>query len=524
MKHLSTVPEAVRIYRSSAEVIRTVSVQDLPGGTVPVVLNGVSSGADLNSVRLFTSESFVCTRFRFLSDREAEDMRKDSQTLQDQIDLLKEEISIRNTQIELLKTNGDFTGRKESDSAQMLSYIESLPEKILALLQKNREAEKEIRELEKKKKITDTQESSPLLYAELCSESGGTCGIQLRYIEPNAGWRPFYEIHTDAKEALELRMRAEIRQTTGEDWQDVSVSLYTGSPSLDGQLPEMPSVYLDLVEPAAPHAKNMPFMAKAMGNAMMMDSAMAGAAPMMRAATPEAQVSEEETMSEYTLPQKQQIPSDPQGILADLEHFTIPAEYRSASCARKDPSAYLTAILHTSDLPPRSISNARVYLKDIYTGDTDLDPDFSEDTVTLSLGKEERIHVSFHETKKKTSNVLLKGQKVTEYEYTTTVTNSSSQEVCLMLKDRIPVSRDKAITVEMVSADGAEKEENTGILTKEMRLSPKESGVWKLSYKVFYPKDRKIRESEAASHPKYCPECGAVLNSRTCSSCGYRIS
>ena len=529
MTTVITKPDTVSIFRSGAEVIRRGSVS-LKEGTSVLEITGISAGADRNTVRFFTSEPFLCTRFRFLSDREREEMEKESDVLKEELELLKKENEARNLQIGLWQTNGDFTAHTGVNPAEVEAYIEALPSRIIRLNREILETEKKIKDLQEKADEALKRESGPILRAELTSETEGICQIELRYQEGNARWHPFYEIHTDAKEPLELRMRAEVAQTTGEDWDDVKISLLSGNPSAGDRLPELRPLYVDLSVPAPSNsvARGM-MMGVGMKMAVMEDAAPAMEDTVMmnavRAETPAAFVNEEETMSEYILPQRMRIASDPNGVYADLLTFTIPAEYEIVTAPRKHPHAYFTARIKTADLPPREITDAQVYLKGIYTGDTDLSPDFSEEAVSLSLGRQERIHVTSKQVLKKSGNVLLKGQKYTEYGYETSVTNNSGQEATVVINDQIPVSQNKAVTVEVVTLDGAQLNEETGILRKSIRIAPKETVTVKLGYKIFWPKDKNIREiySASAVSRTFCPECGSPLKGRVCRSCGYRI-
>ena len=531
MTAVITKANTVSIYRSGAEVVRTGEVS-LPAGTSALEITGISAGADRNTVRFFTGAPFVCTRFRFLSDRERETMEKESDALKEELEFLNKQNETKALQISLWQTNGNFTEHTRTNPAEVEAYIEALPARLLRLNKEIFENEKKIKELREKIDEALRLESGPILYAEVSAENAGVCRIELRYQESQASWAPFYEIHTDAKEPLELRMRADLRQTTGEDWDDVKLSLLSGNPAAGDKLPELRPLYVDLRAPVTsmPRGVGAPMMG-AMKMAVCEDAE--AAMPMedtvsmnvIRAETPAAEVNEEQTMSEYILPQRQRVPSDPNGIYADLMTISIPVEYEIVTVPRKYPHAFFTARIKTADLPPRDINDAQVYLKGIYTGDTDLSPDFSEEAVNLSLGREERIHITSKQVLKKSGNVLLKGQKYTEYGYETSVTNNTSQTTAVVIQDQIPVSQNKSVTVETVTLDGAELNAETGILKKKVTVAPKETVTVKLGYKVFWPKDKSIQEITAPSpvRRKFCPECGAPVNGRTCPLCGYRL-
>ena len=528
MKRLDTSVKQVNVFRHGSEVIRTGSLE-LSEGANALYVYGITSGIDADTVKLFTKEGVLMGNFRFLTSEEKENGEKESDAIKREIESLKKENEIRAMQAALYEANGNFTNRTSLNAEEVEAYIEALPKRLLGLSEETAACEAKIREAEKKLNEAVKKENYPILYTEVTAPAAGTYPFEVRYQELSGGWEPVFEIHTDAKEPLEIRMRARISQNTGEDWKGISVSLFSGDPSYSGTLPEVLPVYLDFQEEV--RARAMPRMAMAMG-ASMKAAVLEDAVPMEMEAANEiafnrveavgAEVSEDDTMTEYILPGARDIYSGNEGAMADLLNYTIPASYRIASAPRKDPHAYLTAEIKTADLPPRAISNAQIYLKGIYAGDVSIDPDFSEETVNLSLGQEERVHVTSKQVSKKTSNTLLKGLKNIEYVYETGITNNTPEPIEAVLKDQIPVSENKSITVEPIDLGGAERNEETGILTKTITVQPKETVTVKLSYKVSYPKDKRIKETVKTSWPKFCHECGSPMNGPVCTCCGKR--
>ena len=230
---------------------------------------------------------------------------------------------------------------------------------------------------------------------------------------------------------------------------------------------------------------------------------------------------EDLTMTEFELEMPQNIRSEETESMADLTKTILEADYEVCTCPRIDASTYLTAKVKTAELPNLLTNSAKVYLSGMYMGTVVLNQDYSEEFETVSLGKEERIRVITKEVSKKTSKTLLKAQNVTEYVYETTIMNTLGREVTVLVKDQIPVSANKAVTVDLIKADGYQKEEETGFLKQTVTIPAGGSKILTLSYKVSWPKDKVLKESASAGYPKFCPECGSVLSSRTCSTCGW---
>jgi hypothetical protein len=80
---------------------------------------------------------------------------------------------------------------------------------------------------------------------------GGTLAIETSYLISQAGWTPTYDIRVSSADTIvELTYSAFVRQNTGEEWKDVSLTLSTSQPSLGGAPPELPPWYVGAAERA----------------------------------------------------------------------------------------------------------------------------------------------------------------------------------------------------------------------------------------------------------------------------------
>ncbi len=63
----------------------------------------------------------------------------------------------------------------------------------------------------------------------------------------------------------------------------------------------------------------------------------------------------------------------------------------------------------------------------------------------------------------------------------------------MMLRDQIPVSRDKTITIEARELSSGKLEEETGKIEWEFDLEPSQTKTFTLAYDVSWPKDKDLR-------------------------------
>ncbi|MBQ9425509.1 MAG: mucoidy inhibitor MuiA family protein [Erysipelotrichaceae bacterium] len=519
MAKLYTEIKSAKVFLKGAEVTRKGKCE-LAQGKQTLFVYGLSSGTVYSTVRLFGEQGLIMGNLRYEVKENDEFEDNELNRLQKQIDELNRSIEIKQLQISLWQTNGDFTNRTSQNGNEIKEYIEKLPERLNGLNEDILEAQKKLRDLSKKLELEQSKGSLPVIVVEIEAPETREYSFELRYHENNASWKATYEIHSDAKEDLEIRMKATIYEHTYEDWKNVDLSLYSGNPSSASVLPELATITLGFQEAnriykTSARANMAVGMAQAMadGAAMEMEEA-----PVVRMEMQEAEVNSDETMTEYILSGKRDVYREGDGTAADLQKFTLKAEYLIAAVAKADPNAYLIARIKTADLPVNDVINAGIYLNEVYTGSISLDPDQTKEDIEITLGREEQIHVSYNTVSKKTSSVLLKAQKVTEYVYETKVSNSSAKAVEVLLKDQIPVSTEKDIVVDVIDIGGAQLEKETGFLCKKVNVDAGGSAAFRISYKVAWPKDKRISESRNTS--RVCPTCGTATDLKFCPNCG----
>ncbi len=531
MTDLYTTITKASIFRRGAELVRRGSAE-LEEGAQTLTVRGLSQSAGIDTARLFSQEGVFCSDLRFAPQFGEDEEDPRATELKDRIRELEKEIEVKELQRDLWKSNGNFSCRDGQPLSEVQEYIEKLPERLGGLNREILREQKELEELNRKLAKLSEQSASPVMVAEVVTPAAGTYAFELRYFENAAGWEPVYEVHSDGESDLEMRMRARIHQSTQEDWKGVETSLFTGNPTSAGSVPDLLSLFLD-IRPDRPVMK-----AKAAGMARMaMDEDCCveeAEAPMMafgasaqmnmaRMATMDAGVNEEQTSTEYVLPGRRDILKAGDNT-ADIRSFRIPADYRIVSVPSMDQSAYLVASVKPADLPVATEINPSVYHKGIFTGRIWLDPDLTRDEIEITLGKEERIHVSREQTARKTSTSLLKGRRTVEYGYETRVSNTSSADAQVVVKDQVPVSQNKDIAVEVLDTSGAELAKESGLLTRTLDVPAGGSAVFRVGYKVSSPRDKQISEQRRrVSSPRLCPECGSPMEGGRCESCGYTV-
>jgi len=316
--------------------------------------------------------------------------------------------------------------------------------------------------------------------------------IDLSYLVGNVSWQPFYDIRIkDNKSNVQFFLKANIIQSTGEDWNNVNLKLTTANPAEGGVKPELQTNWLwfnnNLV------VENVKINPDRRTRAM--------AAPLIDADDPTPSNyktkfakptvlqnmfnTEFETNIAYT------IPSDNQNHQVDLTSFAQNAIYGYAVVPKLNKEVFVTAQVLANDLINQISGEANVYYDGTFTGKTFISPT-ANDTLLLTLGKDKRIQVERIKLKDFSSKSFFGSTKKEQTTYEIKVKNTHKDTITLTIEDQIPVSNNSEIEVKLLEYQGATYDANTGKLTWKIELKADESKSVKFSFEVKHPKDKPL--------------------------------
>lgn len=289
---------------------------------------------------------------------------------------------------------------------------------------------------------------------------GGKVPVALTYLVGNATWKPAYTVRGDpAAGALKIEFDAVVKQATGEDWSDVALVLSTAQPTRAANPSEIGAIYLDVFDPSAPRAVSSaaPMMAPGVpppagdfsGNGAM--SRKAGAA--IESLSNDAEVGGSGAAVEYRLPRAFTAPSDANGErrtrVANIDGkpvFTLVAR----PVAETD--VFLRARLMNESGFILLPGQARVYLGSDSIGTAALGEIAVGGEIELWFGKEPGVTVKREVVSKKASESgVFSKSKGVDREYRVSLTNTLARAVEVELWDRVPVSRNEQVKVELTA-------------------------------------------------------------------------
>ncbi len=537
-----TEVKEVSIYRRSATVIRA-GIAKLEAGRNLAYIAGMTNTADAGTFLLKFPPTVKAVNMQLVHIDDVELIEeKESEKIQERIAELAYRVNTCNMMAELRKTNSNFSYRTDISLDAQEEYLKKLPEELDKLHKEVTELTKAQELLNKELEEVKKEEEKPLIMVELITENAEEVPFLLQYQETSANWTPKYEVRFNGTDKpLAVSMKAKISQSSKEDWKQVKVTLFSGNPVQTDAIPDLKSTWLSFYEPPqpVPASPMMGFMgmnmaaSMAAGSAQAMSASSAPAMAMMNMdamkqmsamQTEEANVSEEESMTAFELPNLRDVLSDTSGNLADLKNFSVDAKYHVLCIPKMSDKSFMTAEIVSTDwpLPP---AKASVYLKDTFAGEFYVDSYSETDTFNLSLGNDERLKVVRTELPRKTQEALLKNQKKTQYAYKISILNNSSDSVNVKVLDQIPVSTEKTIVVETSDLSGGKLSEESGELSWELSAESKKETVLNVAYSVAWPKDKRLQEKKVnmstAVKSGTCKNCGQTgITAKFCPNCG----
>ncbi|MFM7710636.1 MAG: DUF4139 domain-containing protein [Ferruginibacter sp.] len=345
---------------------------------------------------------------------------------------------------------------------------------------------------------------------QVLSKNAGPAELDLNYYTRTAGWAPSYDIRVKTLDnAMKLVYKAMVNNTTGLDWSGVKLNLSTSNPNQGTNLPSLTPTYLQLYFPQVYSVAQLQSITQdndQLNPPVQLDAVTITAYNQKKdafktntgAATSNnvqdyTTLSESQLNTNYEIDLPYEIPSDGIPYSVTIKEEKVTAQFQHTSIPKLDEDAFLMARLSRWDSLNLLPGQANVIMDNVYLGKTYLNPNTTEDTLALSLGRDKRISINREIVKEvKTPK---KGEKKTEtYTVEITLKNNKKQAVEIHLKDQHPVSKVNEIEVELTEAGGAEILADDGIMDWRVTVNPGESKKIKFVYQIKFPKDKVLQE------------------------------
>jgi uncharacterized protein (TIGR02231 family) len=507
--------KTVTVYRMGAEMTHTANAL-LKQGTTELVIEGISSQVDLNSVQITCPSQVTLLSFEFSNNYLVNAVLTPRlQLLTDSLERLQKEADRINlsltTSLELLdvlKANkelkGTAAGLSVAELTKLMDYYKTksleVQNDILQWREKKKKKEADIEKItnqieEEKKRNTV---SGGRLLLQLAATAGGKADFTITYLSKNAYWIPFYDIKVESIEKpLQVIHKAKIVQTTGIDWKQVKLSLSTAIPNQMGNAPVFNSWFLSYAYPVYKEQLQNQVTANRIQSRVT-----APFSETEEAAIVPSVINEKKDLEDYLTIKDNalnvtfdiaipyDVPTNGKEQTATLQQTTVGSRYKYYSAPKLDKEAYLLAEVPDWEALNLLPGEANVIFEGTYVGKSYIDPNSTADTLNLTLGRDKRVVVTRTKLADYSSTKFLGNNKLQQFTYEITVKNNKKETVHMLLKDQFPLTTNKDIEVELKEASGAAINNDMGVATWPLTLAPGETKKLRISYSVKYPKDK----------------------------------
>ncbi|MFN0030692.1 MAG: DUF4139 domain-containing protein [Flavobacteriales bacterium] len=514
-KNIDTRISDVTIFMSGAQVTESGSVQ-LKEGENQLRLNDLTLYLDPNSIQVEGNSNYTIMSVRhqvnYLLDQTTNPRVKALQDSMSQAQLRNHELVALKTTVqeerELLHSNRDIKGNNSvllaEDLKEMADFyrarFKEIEYKWLELTEQEKDNNEEINRLQYALNQLNTrkgQNPSEILVT-VRAEKASTTTLKLSYVVQNAGWYPVYDLRADdINSPIEFMYRAKVYQSTGNDWEDVNLTISTGNPNVGGQAPILYPWYVNLYEPMQYDYKRKANYddAPAVYNetpSVSYDWEGDKAKGEWATSASFTTTTNNTVSTEFKISIPYDIPSDNQQYDVIMQEETLKASYAYVTIPKLDNDAFLRAQIvdwaQYSLLPGES----NIYFKGTFVGKGYIDPALANDTLNISMGRDRAINIKRDQIKEFCKTDFFGGKQKTTKAFEITVQNNKKQAIDVVIEDQIPISQNGDIEVETEELSGATHDATTGKVEWKVTIQPGEIAKKQLRFNVKYPKKKYV--------------------------------
>jgi uncharacterized protein (TIGR02231 family) len=537
--------DAVTVFLSGAEVTRAARLS-LDKGDHTIVFSDLPAETVANSIRVdgkatgkLDIES-VDTQRRFIPRADQAALQAERKSLEDEIEKLNDDRTLVQGQAEaaekqktLLANLAALPAHSEdqpghpvpqTDWSQLLSLIASgmteAQKNALDAQIKTRDLDRKIQDLKNKlAALAPARTEQTEVRVHVVAAAPLEADLSVRYQVRNAAWTPGYDarLATGSKTSpprLDLTRRAEIRQHTGESWDNVALQLSTTRPTADAAAPQLQTVTVDFEEPAKPSASMAPAPQAASGDHKARNLAVrlkkldtdqlgAGIADEAAPAPPPKEIAEQSAtvaaapfQAIFAVPNRLTIPDTGEAKRVLLQQDSIEPVLTVRAVPKIDTKAYLYAKLVLPKGSPALPGTVALFRDGTFVG-TGILPVLSPgEDHELGFGADDQVRVRHAISEEKQGETgLISSAKTDSRNFRITIKNMHERAVQLVVHDQIPVSQNENIKVDIVGPTSPTKkdiEDRRGVIAFESKLEPEEEKVIEFGYRVIWPGSRQI--------------------------------
>ncbi len=513
--------DAVTVYPDGASVTRIIAV-DLPAGDNTLVARDFPLGLDASSLRV---EGEAATRIvigaidarppRAAPPVNLPEIDKRIEALKDERVNLDGAIAAANARRKFAERFAEASpaGLGEKGEARPIAEwrtaFAAVSEEVAAADAAIREAERKQRDIDREiARLEADRAAKPPSKLEVRIDLAATAPahatLKVTYAVRHARWTPLYDARLDTgtkdrKPALELVRRADITQTTGEDWSNIALAVSTVRMARGGSAPELNSLIVQY--PPAQPPRPMGLAQESYRRAMPAPAAApAPADEVMEKKADEQQASVEVSAFQVTfkIPGRVSVGTKEGAKALRISTAVIAPDLSVRAAPVLDPTAFLEASFTQSEDAPLLPGRVAIYRDGMFVGSGRMAAASKDEMVRLGFGADDKIKIERTVVRRNegSAGLIVTTSKTDERAFKTSVRNGHDIPVKITISDQLPVSENEDIQVEMLPATTPPTATNVrdkrGVLEWAFDAKPGEVKDIAFAWRVRWPKDKGI--------------------------------
>ena len=519
----SSAVDAVTVYPDGASVTRVITL-DLPAGENAAVIRDFPLTLDPSSLRVegeagakLTIGAIDARPPRAAPPVNLPELDKRIEALKDERGNLQGAINAATARRKFAERFADTSPAGIGDKGEARPISEwraafaAVAEEVASADSAIRDAERKQRDLDRdiaraEQERAQKPPSKIEVRIDLAAAAATKATLRVTYAVRNARWTPLYDARLDTgtkdrKPALELVRRAEITQSTGEDWSNVALSVSTVRTARGGNAPDLNSLIVQYPPAQRP-------MASAIGgmdnSRQLLRSAPAPAAKMAADSFAE-RAEEQQAIAEvsgfqvmFKIPGRVSVGASEGAKSLRVSTATIAPELAVRAAPVKDPTAFLEASFKQTEDAPLLPGRVSIYRDGVFVGRGQMSGAGKDETVRLGFGADDKIKIERTVVKRNegSAGLIVTTSKTDERSFKTTVRNGHDFPIRIAIEDQLPVSENEEIQVEMLSSTtpptATNLRDRRGVLEWAYEAKPGEDRDIAFAWRVRWPKDKGV--------------------------------
>ncbi|MGY3620928.1 uncharacterized protein (TIGR02231 family) [Bradyrhizobium sp. USDA 10063] len=520
----SSTVDAVTVYPDGASVTRVITL-DLPSGDSTLVARDFPLSLDPSSLRVegeagarLTIGSIDARQPRAAPpvnlpelDKRIEALRDERANLQGAIDAAKARRQFAARFAEAAPVGIGEKGEARPISEWRAAFA-AVSEEIATADTAVREAERKQRDIDREiARLESDRAAKPPSKLEvridLAAATATKATLRVTYSVRNARWAPIYDARLDTgakdrKPSLELVRRAEITQSTGEDWSNVALGVSTVRIARGGSAPELNSLLVQYPQPPRPVPLSGAVSESARPAPMLRSAPAAKAADALdareRADEQQAVAEIGDFQATFKIPGRVSLGAGEGAKSLRIASSVIAPDLVIRAAPVADPTAFLEASFRQAEDAPLLPGRVAIYRDGIFIGRGKIAAAGKDEIVRLGFGADDKVKIERAVVRRNegSAGLIVTTSKTDERSFKTSIRNGHDFPVRIAIEDQLPVSENEEIVVELLPQTtpptATNLRDKRGVLQWTFDAKPGELKEINFGWRIRWPKDKGV--------------------------------